>query len=66
MTDQNRDAPVIPEPTDFATAREDGVADRIASADTEGGSDQFLSTETDERDRNVDETSASGGEPSSL
>jgi hypothetical protein len=63
MTD---DKPAIPEPTDFATAREDGVADRIASADTEGGADQFSQEAPDERDRPVDETSASGGEPSGL
>ena len=64
MTDQNRDTPVIPEPTDFATAREDGVADRIASADTEGGSDQF--TPSDETHSSTDERRTSDGEVSSL
>lgn len=40
--DRNQSEPhVIPEPTTFEQARDDGVAERIASGDTAGGSDQF-------------------------
>ena len=40
--DHNQSEPhVIPEPTTFEQARDDGVAQRIASSDTAGGSDQF-------------------------
>lgn len=47
--DKPGDSHVIPEPTTIEQAEADGVATRIASGDTEGGSDQFA-TPDDARD----------------
>ena len=48
--DHGQSEPLIPEPTTFEQARRDGVAERIASGDTEGGKDQFETLERKEKE----------------
>lgn len=58
--DEDKNAPLIPEPTDFDQAARDGTGERIASGDTPGGSDQFTAPTNDRSD------ATDGGEDNAL
>lgn len=60
--EKQNDGHVIPEPTTIEQAEADGVATRIASGDTEGGSDQFASQQDESLSEEGDRTLRSGQE----